>query len=83
MLVSIGMTLIGRRFDINWVVARSFYAVVSRALDIRFEVEGEEHLQRNGASVLMGNHQSMLDILYLGRYVQFLNIDNNHLTDLF
>ena len=66
-LVSIGLTIVGRRFDINWVTARSFYAIASRALDIRFEVEGEEHLNSVGASILMGNHQSMLDILYLGR----------------
>lgn len=68
-IVSIGLTLVGRRFDINWVTARSFYAVASSALGIRFEVEGEEYLSNTGASVLMGNHQSMLDILYLGRCV--------------
>ncbi|KAG2156340.1 hypothetical protein DEU56DRAFT_766599 [Suillus clintonianus] len=64
--VAVGMTLIGRRHDVNYVVARSFYAVASRVLDIQVEVEGEEHLQ-TCPMVMVGNHQSMLDILYLGR----------------
>lgn len=66
-IASIGMTVIGRRFDINWVVARTFYALAGRWLGIRFEVEGEEYLSARPA-ILMGNHQSMVDILYLGRY---------------
>lgn len=68
--VAFGMTLIGRRHDVNYVVARSFYAVASRLLDVRVEVEGEEHLQTR-PMVMVGNHQSILDILYLGRYVSF------------
>ncbi|KAI0068611.1 1-acylglycerol-3-phosphate O [Artomyces pyxidatus] len=65
-VVSIAMSLAGRRFDVNWVVARSFYALASRVMDIKIEVEGEEHLA-TWPSVLVGNHQSMLDILYLGK----------------
>lgn len=68
--VAVGMTLVGRRHDVNYVVARSFYAIASRVLDIQVEVEGEEHLQTCPV-VMVGNHQSMLDILYLGRYVSF------------
>lgn len=65
-VVAVGMTLVGHRNDVNFVVARTFYAVASYALDITVEVEGEEHLQTRPA-VMVGNHQSMLDILYLGR----------------
>ncbi|KAI6034998.1 hypothetical protein F5J12DRAFT_7781 [Pisolithus orientalis] len=65
-VVAVGMTLIGRRNDVNYIVARTFYAVASYALDITVEVEGEEHLQTRPA-VMVANHQSMLDILYLGR----------------
>ncbi|KAG0709908.1 hypothetical protein DFH29DRAFT_792958 [Suillus ampliporus] len=65
-VVAVGMSLIGRRHDVNYVVARSFYAIASRVLDIQVEVEGEEHLQ-TCPMVMVGNHQSMLDILYLGR----------------
>ncbi|KAI9000725.1 1-acylglycerol-3-phosphate O [Trametes punicea] len=65
-ICSIGMGLAGRRFDVFYVVARSFYHLASRALDIRLTVEGEEYLETR-PSVLVGNHQSMLDILYLGR----------------
>lgn len=67
-IASIGMTVIGRRFDTNWVVARSFYGLASRLLGIEIELEGEEHLSVKPA-VMVGNHQSMLDILYVGRYV--------------
>jgi lysophosphatidate acyltransferase len=64
-VVSIGMSLAGERYNVNYVVARSFYLLAGSLLDIKFEVEGEEHLHTRPA-VLVGNHQSMLDILYLG-----------------
>ncbi|KZT29369.1 1-acylglycerol-3-phosphate O [Neolentinus lepideus HHB14362 ss-1] len=65
-MVAVGMSLAGRRFDVNFVTARSFYLLTSRVLGIKFVVEGEEHLDTRPA-VLVGNHQSMLDIIYLGR----------------
>ncbi|KAH0839797.1 hypothetical protein J3R83DRAFT_742 [Lanmaoa asiatica] len=65
-VVAIGMTLVGRRHDVNYVVARIFYNLVSHALGLEVEVEGEEYLQTRPA-VMVGNHQSMLDILYLAR----------------
>lgn len=63
---SVGMSLMGRRHDIKWLVARSFYLLAGRFLDITIEVEGEEYLSQKPA-VLVGNHMSMLDLLYLGR----------------
>jgi lysophosphatidate acyltransferase len=66
-IVAVGLSLAGRRFDINRVVARSFYLLASKIVDIRFVVEGEEHLDIKPA-ILVGNHQSVLDILYLGRF---------------
>jgi lysophosphatidate acyltransferase len=71
--VAVGMTLIGRRHDVNYVVARSFYAIASRLLDIRVEVEGEEYLQTR-PMVMVGNHQSVLDILCLARCVSFTQV---------
>ncbi|KAI0036711.1 hypothetical protein K488DRAFT_67345 [Vararia minispora EC-137] len=65
-IVSIALAAVGQRFNVNWVIARSFYALAGRVLDIRFVVQGEEHLNTRPA-VLVGNHQSMVDILYLGR----------------
>lgn len=67
-IVSVGMSLIGQRFNANFITARSFYGLVSRVIDMRVEVEGEEHLE-NRPAVLIGNHQSMLDIMILGRCV--------------
>lgn len=66
-IVSVTMSLLGQRFNINYITARSFYIIASRILGIRFSVEGEEHLTSLGPAVLVGNHQTMLDILYLGR----------------
>ncbi len=62
------LTLLGRRFDVNYIVARTFYATFSRLSGLQVVVEGEEHL-KTCPCVLVGNHQSMLDLLYLGRYV--------------
>jgi len=65
-IVSVSMSLVGQRFNANFVTARSFYYLVSRVIDMRVEVEGEEHLE-NRPVVLIGNHQSMLDVMILGR----------------
>ena len=70
-IISLPMTLAGRRFDINWVVARTFYLLAGKSLGITIEVEGEEHLHTCPA-IFVGNHQSMLDVLYLGRYAASL-----------
>lgn len=67
-ICSIGMGLVGRRFDVFYVIARSFYYLTSPAIGVRLVVEGEEYLDTR-PSVLVGNHQSMFDILYLGRCV--------------
>ncbi|KAK4686994.1 lysophosphatidate acyltransferase, partial [Tremellales sp. Uapishka_1] len=74
-VISILATAAGQRLNINYLVARSFYGACSPLIGIKFEVEGEEHLARlltarggrPQSAVLVGNHQSTLDILYLGR----------------
>lgn len=63
MIVSVVMSCVGKSKDINWVVARSFHAVVAPLVGIRFTVEGEEHLDEARPAVVIGNHQTMLDIL--------------------
>ncbi|KAE9407233.1 1-acyl-sn-glycerol-3-phosphate-acyltransferase [Gymnopus androsaceus JB14] len=65
-VVAATMSLVGRRYDVNWVIARSFYTLAGNVLDIQVEVEGEEHLGTKPA-ILLSNHQSMLDILFVGR----------------
>ncbi|WFD43114.1 1-acylglycerol-3-phosphate O-acyltransferase [Malassezia psittaci] len=58
--------LFGQRYNTNLAVARSFYALSSRLFGITVKiVEGEQYLSQR-PSILMGNHQSFLDILYLG-----------------
>ncbi|KAJ7098675.1 1-acylglycerol-3-phosphate O [Mycena belliarum] len=70
--VAAGLSIVGRRYDVNYTVARTFYYIAGTMLGIRVEVEGEEWLRDSndgGAQpgVLMGNHQSMLDLFPLGR----------------
>jgi lysophosphatidate acyltransferase len=65
-IVSIAMTLMGKRQDINFIISRTFYAVISKVMGITCTVDGEHHLDTRPA-VLVGNHQSMLDIVFLGR----------------
>lgn len=65
-VIAAGMSLIGRSTDANNIVAKMFYATVGRALDLKVEVEGEKHLNTRPA-VFMVNHQSILDILVIGR----------------
>lgn len=66
--VAFPLSLVGRRYDVNYVVARTFYAIFSRLVGIEIIVEGQEHLNTRPC-VFVGNHQSMLDVLCLGRCV--------------
>ncbi|KAK7470130.1 1-acylglycerol-3-phosphate O-acyltransferase [Stygiomarasmius scandens] len=65
-IVAAAMTIVGKRYDVNWVIARTFYHVASRVMDIEVEVEGEEHMQTKPA-IFLCNHQSFLDILFVAR----------------
>lgn len=63
--VSIVLSVVGQSSNINWVVARSFYLMVGPITGISFVVEGEHHLSdsNNMPAVVIGNHQTMIDIL--------------------
>ncbi|GAA5894261.1 1-acylglycerol-3-phosphate O-acyltransferase SLC1 [Sporobolomyces salmoneus] len=65
-VVSVAMSLVGKSMNINWVVARSFRMSTAPLCGVTFKVEGQQHLDENRPAVLVGNHQTMLDILYLG-----------------
>lgn len=73
---SLTLSLVGQRLNINYLTARSFYYLCYPLIGMKLEVEGREHLEQlllqgeNGkaqSAVLVGNHQSFIDILYLGR----------------
>lgn len=80
-LEAIVLALIGKRFNVDFYVARTFYYLCAPIIGWYIEMEGEEHLlnlQATGPAVILGNHQrcapprdsadpSMVDILYLGR----------------
>ncbi|KAK0447790.1 hypothetical protein EV421DRAFT_1788206 [Armillaria borealis] len=50
--IAAGMSLVNMRYDVNIVIARCFYVLASKVMDIQ-----------NVPSILMINHQSFLDIL--------------------
>jgi hypothetical protein len=60
--------LLGRRYDVNYFFVHTFCYIFSKLIGIRVVVEGEEHLQRRPC-VLLGNHQTMLDLFFSGRCV--------------
>jgi lysophosphatidate acyltransferase len=59
------------KFDLNAFVARAFYTLAGRVLAIQVTIENPEYLDTRPA-VLMVNHQSMLDVLIIGRWVTLL-----------
>jgi len=82
LFIALVSTILGKRLNTNYYVARTFYRVTGPIIGWKFEVEGEEYLwslkhhggqgagdAREGgrSAVLVGNHQSFVDILYLGR----------------
>ncbi|KAI8322436.1 acyltransferase-domain-containing protein [Martensiomyces pterosporus] len=58
---------IGQRASGNWLVARTFYYATLFMLGITVEIEGEEYLEEARPCVMVGNHQTMLDLVMLGR----------------
>ena len=55
------------RLNINWVVARSFHHLTGALIGLRFKVEGNEKFEKARPAVLVGNHQTGVDIMYLGK----------------
>lgn len=61
------MALAGRAVEVQYFVARTFYYVIGRILDLDVQVEGEENLDVAQPAILMANHQSMVDVFVVGR----------------
>lgn len=59
-IVSLALTAVGKREDINWVIARSFLHLTGPLIGWNFKIEGEEHLRlpKGQCAVFVGNHQS-------------------------
>jgi len=69
-VASASLALMGMRENANFVVARFFYGLVGPLTGVKITVEGTEHLPKKGeVAVMIGNHQSMIDILYLGAFL--------------
>lgn len=66
---SIALPIFGKGHLINWTVARVHKLLNKRFLDIGANVVGTENLAKHGESaVYVGNHQSVLDVVYLGSF---------------
>ncbi|ODV94002.1 hypothetical protein PACTADRAFT_45346 [Pachysolen tannophilus NRRL Y-2460] len=65
-LASVVLGISGKKYLSQWATARFFYCVFSNLFNIKIEVEHEERLQ-SLPSIIIGNHQSVLDILILGK----------------
>ena len=66
-VLSVALNLVGRTESIQYYVARSFYYFASPIVGWKITIEGREHLRQSQSTVFVGNHQSMIDILYLAR----------------
>jgi len=66
-IVSLLLTLVGQQGMAQWAVARAFLYTMCPALGIKFEMENEERMWSERPVVFLGNHQSELDVLVLGR----------------
>ena len=65
-IASIVLRLFGKQNIAQWATARSFHYTMALTTGVHFEiVEGKEHLTTRPC-VLIGNHQSELDVLLLG-----------------
>lgn len=62
-LMALPMSLVGKGKDNQWLVARSFVNTVAPLVGVKFRVEGRENLDKAKPAVLVGNHQTMVDIL--------------------
>lgn len=65
-MASIFLTLIGKQGLSQWTVGRVFYFMASNVLGIKVVIKNPESLTTRPA-VFVGNHQSELDLLWLGR----------------
>jgi lysophosphatidate acyltransferase len=67
-LASLVLRLLGQHRLAQWATARSFDLVMRYTTGVRFViVEGEEYLRSKRPMVIIGNHQTELDVLFLGR----------------
>ena len=64
-VIGVALSLVGRRYDVNFFVARCTYAILGM-MDLKVEVEGSENLKTCPA-VFICNHQSMLDVAVLAK----------------
>jgi lysophosphatidate acyltransferase len=65
-VASVALRLIGKVSIAQWATARAMKNLGCPIMGIEFDVEGEEILETRPA-IFISNHQSELDILFLGR----------------
>ncbi|KAH8922814.1 1-acylglycerol-3-phosphate O [Atractiella rhizophila] len=68
--LSIVLPILGQRRNINLYVARTFYAITSPLVSWKLTIHNEERLTQSKPCVIILNHQSMIDVLILGKVMQ-------------
>ncbi|KAK9451683.1 uncharacterized protein V1518DRAFT_409248 [Limtongia smithiae] len=66
-IASIVLSLLGKRSLSQWTAGRAFYILTSRIIGLRVEMQNEEVLTSTRPGIIIGNHQSEMDVLILGR----------------
>jgi len=65
-VASVALRFVGKVSIAQWATARAFKTLTCPLMGIEFQVEGEEWLDTRPA-IFVSNHQSELDIVFLGR----------------
>ncbi|KAI8144524.1 hypothetical protein BJV82DRAFT_556709 [Fennellomyces sp. T-0311] len=64
-VASLVLPIFGRADLVNWSVARFYYNLLGYLVDIKVEIEGAEHLERDSPAIFCANHQSSMDIFFM------------------
>ena len=65
-VASLVLPIFGRADLINWSVARFYYHLLGFLVDIKVDIEGAEYLDLKSPAILCANHQSSMDIFFMG-----------------
>ncbi|PKI83626.1 1-acylglycerol-3-phosphate O-acyltransferase [Malassezia vespertilionis] len=66
---SVMLSIAGKRLNTNAWVAATFYFLIHHLIGFRITMDGEQYLEERPI-ILVGNHQSVLDIFYLGKIMR-------------
>ncbi|OMH78880.1 putative 1-acyl-sn-glycerol-3-phosphate acyltransferase [Zancudomyces culisetae] len=60
------LMLMGQRSSLNWLTGRVFYGLSTVMLGVNVVIENPEILDKTKPCIMIGNHQSVIDLIWLG-----------------